>query len=52
MKDIIFTRGKYIWDFFILPTIRIEYKGGFGTYLTIDWLKWFFGIRWFGEDEE
>ena len=45
MKNIIFANGRNTYDFFLLPTIRynasVEY-----IFLTIEWLKWYIGIKW------
>lgn len=43
MKNIIFVSGKNLYDFFLIPTIR--YADGFSKYLTVEWLKWYVGIK-------
>ena len=45
-KNIVFTSGTNIYDFFILPTIRYS-DNGYIAFLTIEWLKWFIGIQLF-----
>ena len=39
------TKGTNVYDWFIIPTIRITVNG-FCNYLTIEWLKWYIGIAW------
>lgn len=41
-------RGTLLYDFFILPTIRIDWSNkdfynGF-TRITIEWLRWYIGF--------
>ena len=40
------TKGKYIRDFYILPTII--YHNGDGIYKTLElaWFKFYIGIAW------
>jgi hypothetical protein len=45
MENITFTNGTNIYDFFITPTIRYN-NDGFCKYLTIEWLRWFIGVKW------
>ena len=45
MKKFWTVKGSNIYDFFIVPTIRINKGSGF-NYLAIEWLKWYFGIAW------
>jgi hypothetical protein len=47
MKDIVFMIGTNIYEFFFIPTIR--YFEGFDRELTVEWLKWYIGIRWHKE---
>ena len=44
MKNIKFTSGTNIYDFFILPTIRYN-SDCYITFVTIEWMKWFIGIK-------
>ena len=44
MKDISIVKGMSIYDFFIIPTIRINYRSY--KYLTVEWLRWYIGITW------
>lgn len=44
MKNIVFTSGKNIYDFFIIPTIRINSDCDI-TFITIEWLAWFIGVK-------
>lgn len=42
------TKGTLLYDFFILPTIRIDfvnkdYEDGF-TRVTFEWLRWYIGF--------
>lgn len=46
MKNITFTNGTNIYDFFILPTIRYNDDCDI-AFLTIEWLKWFIGVKWY-----
>ena len=46
MKKIQFSKGTNIYDFFIIPTIRITYDNAYCSFLTIEWLKWYIGISW------
>lgn len=46
MKDIRITKGSNVFDWFLIPTIRITRSKGIYTYLTIEWLKWYIGISW------
>lgn len=43
-KNITFTSGTNIYDFFILPTIRCN-SDGYITFVTVEWLKWFVGFK-------
>lgn len=43
-KNIVFTSGKNIYDFFIIPTIRINSDCDI-TFVTIEWLAWFIGVK-------
>jgi hypothetical protein len=45
-KNIIFTSGTNIYDFFVLPTIRINSDCDI-TFVTAEWLKWFIGVKWY-----
>ena len=44
LKNIVFTNGKNIYDFFIIPTIRINIDCDI-TFVTIEWLWWFIGVK-------
>ena len=44
MKNIVFTSGKNIYDFFINPTIRINSDCDI-TFVTIEWLALFIGVK-------
>lgn len=46
--ELYFTCGRNVYDFFVLPAIRL-YDNGFGIYLTIDWLCWFVGIKFYSD---
>ena len=46
MHKLYFTSGANLYDFFIIPTIRINRTCNTDGYLTIEWLKWFIGIKW------
>lgn len=50
MKHIDFTRGRNLYDFFIIPTIRVDKRNG-DIRCTIEWLKWYIGIWLWNEDE-
>ena len=39
-----FTSGKNIYDFFVIPTIRINSDCDI-TFVTVEWLWWFIGIK-------
>lgn len=43
-KNIVFTSGTNIYDFFVLPTIRINSDCDI-TFVTVEWLKWFIGVK-------
>ena len=46
MPKLYFAKGSNLNDFFFIPTIRlhaIDYAYG---YLTIEWFKWYIGIKW------
>lgn len=45
MENITFTSGTNIYDFFIIPTVRYN-NDGFCKYFTVEWLRWFIGIKW------
>ena len=45
MKNRRFTYGSNVYDLFFIPTIRLEKQCEI-RYLTVEWLKWFMGIRW------
>lgn len=49
MKHFRFTAGTYVYDFFILPTIRYEHHGD-TKFVTLDWLRWFVGGVWYQEE--
>lgn len=44
MKNFSITKGRNIYDFFIIPTIRVEWRWLHFS-ITIEWLKWYVGIR-------
>ena len=44
-----FSFGTNVYDVFLIPTIRFRRNDGFGNYLTVEWLKWYVGIKWFKE---
>jgi hypothetical protein len=44
MKKIRLSKGTNIYDFFIVPTIRIDTSSGVDTHITVEWLKWYIGI--------
>lgn len=46
MKDIRFSKGTNLYDFFVLPTIRIHRVRGIYIYLTVEWLRWYIGLQW------
>ena len=47
MKDIIFTHGTNVRDFFIVPTIKYNHDGyGYCKYLTLEWLNFYVGFKW------
>lgn len=46
MKNIHTTKGTNVYDWFVVPTIRITRNNGIYTYITIEWLKWYIGIMW------
>lgn len=48
MKNIKFTSGKNIYDFFILPTIRINSDCDI-TFVTVEWLWWFIGVKLYAD---
>ena len=43
MKNIRIAKGTNVYDWFITPTVRVSIGSGV-TYITIEWLKWYFGI--------
>ena len=45
MGEIIIARGENIHDFFFIPTIRYHHRDGIYQYLTIEWLKWYIGLK-------
>jgi hypothetical protein len=45
MKDIVLANGKNLYDFFLIPTIRVNTNGAY-SYLTFEWLWWYLGIKW------
>lgn len=49
MEDIVFTSGKNIYDFFVLPTIRYN-SDGYITFVTVEWLWWFVGVKIYTEN--
>ena len=49
MNEYYFTCGTNVYDLFLVPTIRFHHNG-FLTYLTVEWLKWYIGIKWFNEN--
>jgi hypothetical protein len=50
MNNATITYGSNLWDFYLIPTIKIERHCEM-VYLTIEWLKWYFGISWEVEAE-
>lgn len=44
MKKVRISKGRNVYDFFVLPTIRITKNGDFYTYVTVEWLCWYFGF--------
>ena len=36
--------GRELYDFFLLPTIRIHQRYIYHTEIEIVWLKWFVGV--------
>ena len=46
MKKIRFANGTNMYDFFIIPTIRITSRDGLYTFVTVEWLKWYIGVTW------
>jgi hypothetical protein len=38
------TKGKLLYDFFVIPTIRIDTRNRDFTRITIEWLKWYIGF--------
>ena len=38
------TKGKNLYDFFIIPTIRIESKDYYFSRLTFEWLNFYIGF--------
>ena len=46
-KSCYLSYGVNLFDFFIVPTIGFHADDGFGTYLTIEWLKWYVGVKWY-----
>ena len=51
MTEYDFTFGTNIYDLFIIPAIRLHHNDGFGNYLTVEWLKWYVGVKWFEYDD-
>ena len=49
-RKFFFAYGRDLYDIFILPTIRYSADGICG-YLTIEWLKWYFGVKWYTDDD-
>ena len=47
MKEFVFIFGRNYYDFFIVPTVRIHIASKIDNYVTIDWLRWYVGIKWF-----
>lgn len=48
VKSVVFTKGRNVYDFFVVPTIRYN-NNGFLKYLTVEWLRWFIGISCGGD---
>lgn len=46
MKNIIFTNGIALYDFFVIPTVRYN-TNGCCKYITVEWLRWYVGIKWY-----
>lgn len=46
MKNISITKGTNMHDRFIIPTIRYNGNTLSIKFLTIEWLSWYFGIKW------
>ena len=46
MPKLYFASGSNLDDFFIIPTIRLHKTYHVYGYLTIEWLKWYIGIKW------
>ena len=44
MENIVFTSGKNTYDFFIIPTIRVNSDCDI-TFVTAEWLWWFIGVK-------
>lgn len=49
MKEIVFIYGTNISNFLIIPTIRYDRDWIDCKYLTVEWLKWYIGIKWWKE---
>ena len=46
MKKVRLTKGTNIFDWCFIPTIRFDNSYREIKYLTIEWLKWYVGIKW------
>lgn len=46
MKNICITKGRNLYDRFIIPTIRYNVNTLGAKFLTVEWLIWYFGIKW------
>lgn len=44
MNNINFTYGTNLYDFFILPTIRVESRYRSHRRLTLEWLNFYIGV--------
>jgi hypothetical protein len=44
MSNFSFVCGRNVYDFFVLPTIRVNDEGNMGIFITIEWLMWYVGI--------
>ena len=46
MSSVKITKGTNMHDGFIIPTIRYNGNTLGVKFLTIEWLSWYFGIKW------
>ena len=46
MKNLDITKGSYVYEIHLLPTIEYKNMLDGRHYLCLVWLKWYFGLYW------